>query len=150
MAAYSELQQAEFAAEAQGYTATKHQREVGTGYFDAVSLAITGGKSSTTAMHDSTETAQFQPDAEASRGGVNPTFNSTERDHATYAILGHRRRIHLPPNSKPSSAGTERLVGPFDSKGDAERTWRYLSEDHRPQAQVRLHHRQEPLGVAHS
>ena len=59
MAAYSELQQAEFAAEADGYTATKHQREVGTGYFDAVSLAISGGKSSTTAMADSTETAQF-------------------------------------------------------------------------------------------
>jgi isocitrate lyase len=65
MAAYSELQQAEFAAEAQGYTATRHQREVGTGYFDAVSLAITGGKSSTTAMHESTETAQFHG-AEAS------------------------------------------------------------------------------------
>ncbi|NNG03706.1 MAG: isocitrate lyase, partial [Inquilinus sp.] len=59
MAAYSELQQAEFAAEADGYTATKHQREVGTGYFDAVSLAISGGKSSTTAMADSTEKAQF-------------------------------------------------------------------------------------------
>ncbi|MGO4684989.1 isocitrate lyase [Hyphomicrobium sp. 2TAF46] len=59
MAAYSELQQAEFASEADGYTATRHQREVGTGYFDAVSLAITGGKSSTTAMSESTETAQF-------------------------------------------------------------------------------------------
>lgn len=64
MAAYSELQQAEFAAEADGYTATKHQREVGTGYFDAVSLAITGGQSSTTAMKESTETAQFKPAAE--------------------------------------------------------------------------------------
>jgi len=59
MAAYSELQQAEFAAEAQGYTATKHQREVGTGYFDAVSLAISGGKASTTALRESTEAAQF-------------------------------------------------------------------------------------------
>lgn len=59
MAAYSELQQAEFAAEAQGYTATKHQREVGTGYFDAVSLAISGGKASTTALGESTEAAQF-------------------------------------------------------------------------------------------
>ncbi len=59
MAAYSRLQEAEFAAEAVGYTATKHQREVGTGYFDAVSLAISGGVSSTTAMHDSTEAAQF-------------------------------------------------------------------------------------------
>ncbi|MGU3574530.1 isocitrate lyase [Brucellaceae bacterium C25G] len=64
MAAYSELQQAEFAAEERGYTATKHQREVGTGYFDAVSLAITGGQSSTTAMGESTEHAQFLPAAE--------------------------------------------------------------------------------------
>src|SRR5256885_2796755 len=59
MAAYSVLQQAEFASEEHGYSATRHQREVGTGYFDAVSLAIGGGKSSTTAMHESTEAAQF-------------------------------------------------------------------------------------------
>jgi isocitrate lyase len=59
MAAYSKLQQAEFAAEAQGYTATKHQHEVGTGYFDEVSQVIAGGNSSTTALGDSTETAQF-------------------------------------------------------------------------------------------
>ncbi|WP_163270118.1 isocitrate lyase [Chelativorans alearense] len=64
MAAYSELQQAEFAAEANGYTATKHQREVGTGYFDAVSMAISGGQSSTTAMSESTEQDQFRPAAE--------------------------------------------------------------------------------------
>ncbi|MEM8590818.1 MAG: isocitrate lyase, partial [Pseudomonadota bacterium] len=54
------LQEAEFAAETDGYTATKHQREVGTGYFDAVSLAISGGKSSTTALAESTEAAQFR------------------------------------------------------------------------------------------
>ncbi|NYZ13206.1 isocitrate lyase [Azospirillum sp. RWY-5-1] len=59
MAAYSELQQAEFEAEAMGYTATKHQREVGTGYFDAVSVAVSGGTSSTTAYKDSTEADQF-------------------------------------------------------------------------------------------
>ncbi len=59
MAAYSELQQAEFAAEKDGYTATKHQREVGTGYFDAVATAISGGTSSTTAYKDSTEADQF-------------------------------------------------------------------------------------------
>jgi isocitrate lyase len=59
MAAYSELQEAEFASEKNGYTAIKHQREVGTGYFDAVSLAVSGGKSSTTAMGGSTETEQF-------------------------------------------------------------------------------------------
>ena len=59
MAAYSELQQAEFAAEPDGYTATRHQREVGTGYFDAVATAVSGGQSSTTAMAGSTETEQF-------------------------------------------------------------------------------------------
>ena len=59
MAAYSELQQAEFASEADGYTATRHQREVGTGWFDAVAMAASGGQSSTTAMGGSTETAQF-------------------------------------------------------------------------------------------
>ncbi|NJK31356.1 MAG: isocitrate lyase [Deltaproteobacteria bacterium] len=59
MAAYSELQQAEFAAEGQGYTAVKHQREVGTGYFDRVSAVISGGESSTLAMTGSTEAAQF-------------------------------------------------------------------------------------------
>lgn len=64
MAAYSQLQEAEFSAEANGYTATKHQREVGTGYFDAVSLAISGGQSSTTAMGESTESAQFIEAAE--------------------------------------------------------------------------------------
>lgn len=59
MAAYSELQEAEFAAEKDGYTATKHQREVGTGYFDAVAQAIAGGESSTTALAGSTEQEQF-------------------------------------------------------------------------------------------
>ncbi len=59
MAAYSELQQAEFAAEPDGYTATRHQREVGVGYFDAVAMAISGGKSSTTAFAGSTEADQF-------------------------------------------------------------------------------------------
>ncbi len=59
MAAYSELQQAEFAAEADGYTATRHQREVGTGYFDLVNMTISGGNASTTAMSESTEHAQF-------------------------------------------------------------------------------------------
>ncbi len=59
MAAYSKLQQAEFASESKGYTATRHQREVGTGYFDDVSQVISGGTSSTTAMAGSTETEQF-------------------------------------------------------------------------------------------
>jgi isocitrate lyase len=59
MAAYSQLQEAEFASEENGYTATRHQREVGTGYFDQVSMVITGGTSSTTALKGSTEEAQF-------------------------------------------------------------------------------------------
>jgi isocitrate lyase len=63
MAAYSELQQAEFASEAAGYTATRHQREVGTGYFDLVAQAVAGGASSTTALGESTETAQFAKQA---------------------------------------------------------------------------------------
>jgi isocitrate lyase len=59
MAAYSQMQQAEFAAEARGYTATRHQREVGTGYFDQVAEVISGGLSSTKALVDSTEEHQF-------------------------------------------------------------------------------------------
>lgn len=59
MAAYSELQEAEFASEGAGYSATRHQREVGTSYFDAVATAISSGQASTTAMAGSTETAQF-------------------------------------------------------------------------------------------
>ncbi len=59
MAAYSEFQEGEFASEKDGYTATRHQREVGTGYFDQVTEVITGGKSSTTALKDSTEAHQF-------------------------------------------------------------------------------------------
>jgi isocitrate lyase len=59
MAAYSRLQQDEFAAEQHGYTATKHQHEVGTGYFDEVTKVISAGTASTTALEGSTEAAQF-------------------------------------------------------------------------------------------
>jgi isocitrate lyase len=59
MAAYAALQAEEFAAEARGYTATKHQREVGTGYFDEVTQVISGGTASTTALTGSTEESQF-------------------------------------------------------------------------------------------
>ena len=59
MAAYSDLQEAEFAAEPDGYTATKHQREVGAGYFDDVAQLIAGGTSSTSALRGSTEQEQF-------------------------------------------------------------------------------------------
>jgi isocitrate lyase len=60
MTAYSELQQREFAAEKDGYTATRHQREVGTGYFDEISKIVSGGQASTLAMGASTESAQFE------------------------------------------------------------------------------------------
>jgi isocitrate lyase len=60
MGAYSELQQQEFAAEAEGFTAVRHQREVGVGYFDAVAAAASGGAASTTALATSTEAAQFE------------------------------------------------------------------------------------------
>jgi isocitrate lyase len=60
MTAYSQLQEAEFASETDGYTATRHQREVGTGYFDAVSTVITGGAGSTLALEHSTEAEQFK------------------------------------------------------------------------------------------
>ena len=59
MTAYSRLQQGEFALEAKGYTATRHQREVGTGYFDAFTEAVTSGNASTLALQGSTEEAQF-------------------------------------------------------------------------------------------
>ncbi|TLZ14390.1 MAG: isocitrate lyase [Gammaproteobacteria bacterium] len=59
MSAYVKLQQAEFAAESSGYTATRHQREVGAGYFDAVTSVVTGGNSSITALTGSTEEQQF-------------------------------------------------------------------------------------------
>ena len=60
MAAYVELQEAEFAAEKDGYSAVRHQREVGAGYFDAVNQAIAGGRSSLSALEGSTEQAQFR------------------------------------------------------------------------------------------
>jgi isocitrate lyase len=59
MPAYVELQDREFALEADGYTATRHQREVGAGYFDLVSQVVGGGNSSTLALEGSTEQEQF-------------------------------------------------------------------------------------------
>ena len=59
MSAYTDLQEAEFTAERDGYSATRHQREVGTGYFDQVAQVISGGVSSTLALRESTETQQF-------------------------------------------------------------------------------------------
>jgi isocitrate lyase len=65
MPAYVELQEREFAMESAGYTATRHQREVGTGYFDLVAETISGGDASTLALEGSTEAAQFSKDTEA-------------------------------------------------------------------------------------
>jgi len=59
MAAYAELQEREFASEKQGYEAVKHQQFVGTGYFDEVTQIVTGGRSSSLAMKESTEAEQF-------------------------------------------------------------------------------------------
>ena len=59
MPAYVRLQDREFALEEEGYTATKHQQEVGAGYFDQVMLAVSGGEATTTALTGSTESAQF-------------------------------------------------------------------------------------------
>jgi isocitrate lyase len=70
MSAYAEFQQLEFAAESAGYTATRHQREVGTGYFDEVAQTISEGQSSTTALHGSTEAEQFY-----SNGHANEVLN---------------------------------------------------------------------------
>jgi isocitrate lyase len=59
MPAYVRLQEREFELEPDGYTATRHQREVGTGWFDEVANVITGGRGSTTALSGSTESEQF-------------------------------------------------------------------------------------------
>jgi isocitrate lyase len=67
MAAYVELQEAEFAAESRGYSGAKHQREVGTGYFDQVNEVIAAGQSSLSALHGSTEEEQFHADPDARR-----------------------------------------------------------------------------------
>ena len=67
MSAYVELQEAEFAAESLGYTAHKHQREVGAGYFDAVTQVVTGGASSIAALAGSTEEEQFEEPAAEQR-----------------------------------------------------------------------------------
>jgi isocitrate lyase len=75
MAAYSELQQAEFASEKHGYTATKHQREVGAGYFDEVAQVVAGGTASTTALTGSTEEAQFGTPGDPNTGLPDSTEN---------------------------------------------------------------------------
>ena len=70
MTAYVELQEQEFASESRGYTAHKHQREVGAGYFDAVTQVITGGSSSITALAGSTEEEQFEDEDDVAEKAV--------------------------------------------------------------------------------
>ena len=88
MKAYSDFQQNEFASEANGYTATRHQREVGTGYFDQVSEVITGGKGSTLALVGSTEKAQFLKN----RRQGSPL---TPRDHKLRRCRGESRFLMI-------------------------------------------------------
>jgi isocitrate lyase len=91
MAAYTELQEAEFASERNGYTATRHQREVGTGYFDLVATSASGGTASTLALEHSTEAAQFT--AAAVGGAVHAAEQVTralDEDHAELASLTAR------------------------------------------------------------
>ncbi len=96
MAAYSELQQAEFAAEADGYTATRHQREVGVGYFDAVAMAASGGKSATTAMAGSTEAAQFHDQAQLAPVASDVPASNPPVDHDEGLVHAHTWAVSAP------------------------------------------------------
>ena len=83
MPAYVRVQAQEFAREKDGYTATKHQREAGTAYFDQLLLTITGGESSTAALHGSTESEQFvrvEPGV-ADRAPISPNALRDDGDH---------------------------------------------------------------------
>ncbi|HET9552369.1 MAG TPA: hemerythrin domain-containing protein, partial [Anaeromyxobacteraceae bacterium] len=86
MSAYSELQQREFASETAGYTATRHQREVGTGYFDLVATAASGGTASTLALEHSTEKAQF--------GAAGPQGTDHAADLVTRLLDEDHDRLH--------------------------------------------------------
>jgi isocitrate lyase len=97
MAAYSELQQAEFQGEKHGYTATRHQREVGVGYFDAVATAISAGQSSTLALEGSTEAAQFTAGhgRNGTTHGVSQIQAALDEDHGRLqAVIGRLESAH--------------------------------------------------------
>ncbi|HVP69575.1 MAG TPA: malate synthase A [Anaeromyxobacteraceae bacterium] len=87
MQAYTELQVAEFGAESRGYTATRHQAEVGTGYFDQVNEVLSAGQASTLALVESTEAAQFQPSDTVQRAQ-----RLLDEDHAKLHEIGRRIR----------------------------------------------------------
>jgi malate synthase A len=101
MAAYAALQQAEIAAEKHGYTATRHQREVGVGYFDAVASAVSGDTASTLALAGSTERAQFQPSGATDEAthGVEAVQRALEEDHERLHVLTGRLRTTSDPTS---------------------------------------------------
>ena len=88
MSAFVELQEKEFAAAEKGFTAVKHQREVGTGYFDQITQVVTAGKASTTALHGSTEDEQFFGEKGEAGRGVGPAAEETSEILAS----GPRRR----------------------------------------------------------
>jgi malate synthase len=97
MAAYTELQQAELASERHGYSATRHQREVGTGYFDLVATTVSGGTASTLALEGSTEKAQFHAEshghgAAADGHAVAEVTRALEEDHTRVEALAARLR----------------------------------------------------------
>jgi isocitrate lyase len=89
MTAYTELQEAEFASERSGYTATRHQREVGTGYFDLVATSASGGMASTLALEHSTEAAQFTG-AVGAKHALDQVTRSLDEEHAELASLTAR------------------------------------------------------------
>jgi len=99
MEAYSELQQAEFASEPDGYTATRHQREVGVSYFDAVAMAVSGGKASTTAFAGSTEADQFHDHDDHAPAVVAPApapVAAAKHDHDDGLVHGHAWASNAP------------------------------------------------------
>jgi hypothetical protein len=93
MAAYTGLQQAELSSERHGYSATRHQREVGTGYFDLVATAVSGGTSSTLALEGSTEASQFTAGARNGHTHANGQIQAAlEEDHGRLETLLSRLR----------------------------------------------------------
>ena len=145
MAAYSELQQAEFAAEADGYTATRHQREVGVGYFDAVAMAISGGKSSTTAFAGSTEARSSTTMAAPRRrmtitttasctitNGPSPRNNSRSSRRTTRWAAGQHPAALFLPITLPdiASISTEALVDAAGGRRHYSRRWIFQSGGH--------------------
>lgn len=92
MAAYSRMQQAEFALARYGYTAINHQSEVGTGYFDQVALAAAGGQASTTALAESTEAAQFHQKIKETVAGPTPKEKPKEKPVEPQIPLSYANR----------------------------------------------------------